>query len=34
MELKNRLEFNYNHLVQTDWYEKEKNDFLNPWGMF
>ena len=34
MELKNRLEFNYNDLVQTDWYEKEKNDFLNPWGMF
>ena len=34
MELKERLEFNYNHLMHTDWYEREKNDLLNPWGMY
>ncbi len=34
MELKERLEFNYNHLLQTDWYKKEMSDFLNPWGMY
>tara|TARA_B100001057_G_C22869989_1_gene958273 strand:- start:739 stop:2040 length:1302 start_codon:yes stop_codon:yes gene_type:complete len=32
MEIKDRLEFNYNHLLQTDWTEIEKNNFLNPWG--
>ena len=32
MELKDRLEFNYNHLLKTDWIETEKNNFLNPWG--
>ena len=34
MELKERLEFNYNHLVRTDWMEREMIDLVNPWDMY
>ena len=34
MELKERLEFNYNHLVRTDWIEREMIDLVNPWDMY
>lgn len=32
IELKDRICHNYNHLVNTDWHEVEKNNLLNPWG--